>query len=830
MIKKLSAKNLVLFPLVLFFSFLIIFFFIFSDNSALSQNGEGEGEGEEEECIPCCQCCSCFSVGTITGESGCPSCNGECWAVICDPCCGTDCGPPVKVADAYPWEKCQEVCPCTPLCEGGCLEIPKNPRYYDNPNYPTDSCSPEPSKPSGNIYLPVKLDWDDIEGWKDGWCAGSCPRNCVQSYVIKITEDLRNPVTGSGMGEYTAVLDKSEFIPPSCLLKSNRTYQWRVKACCGADGTNCGKESRWSFTTNPAPEPKLPYDPDWIGSGRGENLKKEEIEKLKWCEIDDPLEWEGADGKKYKYYETTLEREKYYCPLTYKTLIYYKKEGGEADLCHPNLKRDGECYDLILVPDEAAGERFPPFEFWDKNHTFFTKLTPYAWKVAACKDISANYCTDYSQVWRFEGEAFILDEPTVVSPPDDKETPIGLPVLISWSSPYAMSWIYEISGIGSGKTSISNVSFDWPQLKLDTRYGWKVKPCWDYETKKCENFWSDTFYFKTTGQPPTLIYPASNATKVPIPVNFEWKSVPGTKSYIFKINGKEKIVEESEITLDYPELRQEISYSWQVKTCAREKEEVCVKDQTCCGDWSNVKSFKTFKLSTPSNPSPGDDETIFTYQMPMNFSWEEVPYARYYKYTINYTFKSPDEVAECPTGVMAEKIVSTPRDFISLNCLGKYEWQVIACLDKNCQETGDPSPLWHFELVQAERPPGPPGGGVFGGLVPCGRFSDDPNTPWNEREPCQIKHIFILIRNIIDFLLWKVAPLLLVLLMVASGVIFYLSLKMEAPAPIAKVKSLWKAAGIGYGILFFGWFIISFILTLFGYRVGIFGPWWKIPF
>jgi len=179
MIKKLSAKNLVLFPLVLFFSFLIIFFFIFSDNSALSQNGEGEGEGEEEECIPCCQCCSCFSVGTITGESGCPSCNGECWAVICDPCCGTDCGPPVKVADAYPWEKCQEVCPCTPLCEGGCLEIPKNPRYYDNPNYPTDSCSPEPSKPSGNIYLPVKLDWDDIEGWKDGWCAGSCPRNCV---------------------------------------------------------------------------------------------------------------------------------------------------------------------------------------------------------------------------------------------------------------------------------------------------------------------------------------------------------------------------------------------------------------------------------------------------------------------------------------------------------------------------------------------------------------------------------------------------------------------------------------------------------------------------
>ena len=134
MIKKLSAKNLILFFSVFIFSFL----FIFSDNLALSQNGEGG----DEECVPCCQCCSCFSVGTIAGESGCPSCNGECWAVICDPCCSTDCGPPVKVADAYPWEKCRESCPCGPRCEGGCLEIPKNPRYYDNRQLPTDPYCP----------------------------------------------------------------------------------------------------------------------------------------------------------------------------------------------------------------------------------------------------------------------------------------------------------------------------------------------------------------------------------------------------------------------------------------------------------------------------------------------------------------------------------------------------------------------------------------------------------------------------------------------------------------------------------------------------------------
>ena len=148
-------------------------------------------------------------------------------------------------------------------------------------------------------------------------------------------------------------------------------------------------------------------------------------------------------------------------------------------------------------------------------------------------------------------------------------------------------------------------------------------------------------------------------------------------------------------------------------------------------------------------------------------------------------------------------------------------------MDAGCQETGDLGPVWRFELLQS----GGPGGGGFvgsltGGLVTCGRTFDDPNTLWNEREPCQIKHIFILIKTIIDFLLWKLAPLLLVFLLVYTGAIYYLA--MGAPEAIARVKSLWRAAGIGYLLIFLAWNIISFILTLFGYKVGVFGPWWKI--
>ena len=731
------------------------------------------------------------------------------------------------------------------------------------------------------VFLPVKLDWDPVRGDINGWAEGNeckicqdCPEGCsdecydkpecVKSYEIIINGEMRscealkkidelkediekNPQNKAAdenkieiirkyeldMSEpYATTTDKSEFIPPcSCMFKSNRAYTWHVKACCDAGGTSCGPESDWSFTTSPAPEPKLPYDPDWAGPGRSINLTKEQIEKLKWCEIDDQLEWQGADGNRYNYHETTVEGEEYYRPLTYKVLVYYKKEEGGEDLCHPNLKREGECHELILTPDEAAGELFPPFQFWDKDHIFFTKLTPYAWKVAACKDISANYCTDYSQFWRFSAEDFILDKPQVVSPPNDEVTPVGLPVLISWSSPYAMSWNYEVSGgIGQGKTSTHNVSFDWPQLQLNTVYSWKVQPCWDFESKDCEDIWSDTYFFKTTGRPPNLIKPGGS--NISIPVIFEWESVPGAKSYWFKIQGdglnKEVVVEESKTSLDYPDLHQETDYSWQVKTCAKEKEEACVKNQTCCGAWSSA-NFTTFKLGTPSNPSPPDNQKVFTYEMPGNFSWEPVPYARYYKYTINYVSKSADEATEeCqPQERIVEKIVTQPSDFVSLNCLGEYEWQVTACLDAGCQETGDPSSIWLFELVQS----GGPGGGGFvgsltGGLVPCGRTFDDPNTPWNERDSCQIKHIFILIKSIIDFLLWKLAPLLLVFLLVYTGAIYYLA--MGAPEAIARVKSLWRAAGIGYLLIFIAWNIVSFALTLFGYRVGIFGPWWKI--
>ena len=112
-----------------------------------------------------------------------------------------------------------------------------------------------------------------------------------------------------------------------------------------------------------------------------------------------------------------------------------------------------------------------------------------------------------------------------------------------------------------------------------------------------------------------------------------------------------------------------------------------------------------------------------------------------------------------------------------------------------------------------------------GGLIPCGRTSDNPDTPWDETESCGIKHIFIMLKLIINFLLFKLAPIALILLAAASGVIFYFSLKMGAADPLIRIKSLWKAAGIGFGILLFSWVIINLIITSAGYQLG---PWWQL--
>ena len=870
--------------------------------------------------------------------------------------CCVECDSPETCEECQSWQKpirdgscddpnCGEWCFAKPECKccGDCIEAPQNPQYYQSPFY--DIAQPS----ADNVYLPVRLDWDDVPGWWEGWgggigrncesggkicydsssagrvdwdayhtcedagitscmqkveekypnytcwgevqgfyleclrnykkkncekeyttdeegCTLSCPaleneETCyppsafVQSYVIQINGDLRDcgalkdiaklegqieastdPAeknrlkdeietireTRLNISSYTEVLESSEFIPPcSCMFRSNRTYDWQVKACCSPNGTNCGPWSNWQFTTSPAPEPKSPYDPDWAGDKKLENVSFEKSRKLKWCEIEDP-----------KYYEETaiLDKE-FYKPLSYKISIYYWDKDKKEYLCHPLLSVNGKCPPFILSPDFALGERLPADEFWDKElrEAYFTKKTSYAWKAAACKDAYGEDCSDYSQLWKFETADWDVGI-WVNSPANDSTTPIGLPVLLKWSAAGANSFNYKIlkggATVKKGWTRLSDLLLSYGNpLELDTVYGWQVQPCWDYEAKDCQDDWGGPWYFRTTGVPPELKKPTGS--NIIIPAEFTWKEVAGAKSYVFQIQGGgeslTKTVPKPPLTLVYPELKQETQYTWQVKTCAQPQGSICGSPASA--------TFTTFKLGVPANPNPGDGGEIYTYKP--RFSWKSVEGAKSYQYTVTLTKLDPEDPKKECADLVGEKIIDeavTTRTSASLplTCWGEYQWQVKACLDKNCQETGDDSPLWTFNLIAG----GAPTGGwalLPQGLVPCGLPSQNPSRPWvDETEPCQIKHIFILLFIVMDFLFVKVVPLVLILLALASGVIFYFSLKMGASSPVAKVKSLWKAAGIGLLLILFAWTITSFFLTLFDYQVGIFGPWWQI--
>ena len=659
----------------------------------------------------------------------------------------------------------------------------------------------------------------------------------VQSYVLEIRGELRNCDNEYDieiLGEegayddnydyeaqvYRAVLtDRSEFLPPCpCFFKPGRRYEWKVRACCTADGENCGP---WSekrvFNTSRAPEPIYPSDPDWQGEGARENLSYEDSRELQWCHAEDP-----------SYYYPTGP---YYSPLSYKVLINYFKEDAGEYVCHPLLlTEEGICRPAYLELEE--GEDLPPEKF--TTWGFVSRDSAYSWQVAACRDEVASDCTPYSQEWKFSTKDWDIGI-ALSNPRDDADRPIGLPVRIAWSSAYANSFKYkiyegEVANCNAAGPLVAGSMKDYELmlyhesvadpfaiLELNTIYTWCVQPCRDFNTEDCEDYWGGPWHFKTTGQPPVLDTMKPDGEGLTIPQEFTWQKVGGAKSYWFKIDSKEPVLipaEKAKIELDYPDLVPETSYSWRVRTCADVEGEIC-------GVYSNAQTFTTFEWEAPSGPDPADGDEVF----PPSISWEKVDGARFYKYRVTFLALDEDDPRqeECEEEINKITDQEITRQHavnlsLGLKCWGEYEWSVIPCLDENCEEYG-PESVWHFYFKSPVLPEE-----ESAGLIPCNQVYNNPDTEWDETDSCGIKHLFIIIYVMVNFLFIRVLPMILVLLVLASGVIIYFSRKMEAPNPIAKVKSLWKAAGIGIALLLFSWLITSFLLTLVGYKL----PLWNL--
>ncbi len=663
----------------------------------------------------------------------------------------------------------------------------------------TKYCSGTSADCTGNTFSSTPSISENCDSWEicdsnthSCNCAGVClatpanpnPPNDAQNVKLPVT--LRwDTINGANSYQYKidGVIEGVTTTPyitiGNCTLHSSSTYNWQVQACCDSGGGSCGPWSNlWTFKTSLAPE---------LVSPENNSTNVPVPVTFTWCGV----------GAAQSYYLQRYEEGTYVPPF------------------------------LITKENDALPTTI------SMGFPFFTKNATYAWEAATCLNPNGtkcgfdcrdnqegNQCGDYSQRWNFTT--------MVVLPPPNLDSPKmtnGIPV-VNFS--HYLGW-KEVTGVRSyryqikeGENEVLNTStlstavylIDiWDNLNFNTVYTWNVKSCWDEEGNNCEEERSEEWSFKTTGASPTNLKesPITTDGKVSIPATLSWDKMPGALSYYYEISTAPNFsllaatnttdYLKSEDSVDYPKLKTGTQYWWRVKTCAD-------SDGKICGP-ASTQSFTTFNLSLPINPNPQDNGELLTSQKYIR--WDPVLGARFYQYKVDY-----GGAEKIPPTIVSINSVLLPIDKMDL---GNYTWYVKACLDQSCQESGGLAGPWRFNLIQGE---------CEKSLVPCGRDCDAPGTPYNERDSCQFKHIFLLLNNILDFVLWRLGLIVLVLLAIATGVIYYFS--MGAPQTMVKVKTLLKSAGVGYGIIFLGWLIINWILIILGYQVGIFGRWWQIIF
>ncbi len=128
--------------------------------------------------------------------------------------------------------------------------------------------------------------------------------------------------------------------------------------------------------------------------------------------------------------------------------------------------------------------------------------------------------------------------------------------------------------------------------------------------------------------------------------------------------------------------------------------------------------------------------------------------------------------------------------------------------------------LKNLEVIYAERVPV-----TTGGLVPCGREWNDPDTSWNDTDPCRLCHLVILASLIINFLMGLVV-LISILALVVAGLI-YVKTGGDSSLITAAKQNVNKIL-YGFVIVFVAWAIINLVMVLLGFNDPIGDGSWKI--
>jgi len=104
------------------------------------------------------------------------------------------------------------------------------------------------------------------------------------------------------------------------------------------------------------------------------------------------------------------------------------------------------------------------------------------------------------------------------------------------------------------------------------------------------------------------------------------------------------------------------------------------------------------------------------------------------------------------------------------------------------------------------------------GLVPCGGPGED---------PCQFCHFFVMINDIIRFVILTLVPAVAVLMLVVGGIMFFTA--GAKPETLIRAKGTITSVVIGLVIIFCAWIIVNTVLN----QIGIIESpsllrWWEI--
>lgn len=109
-----------------------------------------------------------------------------------------------------------------------------------------------------------------------------------------------------------------------------------------------------------------------------------------------------------------------------------------------------------------------------------------------------------------------------------------------------------------------------------------------------------------------------------------------------------------------------------------------------------------------------------------------------------------------------------------------------------------------------------------GGIVPCGRETDNPNTENNETDKCTLCHLALIANNTILFF-FSIASILAVLMFIVAALMYL----FVGANPVAKNQAREAAMNVvkGYLVVFTAWLIVDFVLSAWGFIDPLGGTW-----